>query len=270
VSVDRDLWNAAADLTKQGRGFVLVTVIKAAGSTPRNAGAKMLWRPPDNGEADAAGFNGTVGGGQFERLALDAAQAHFQRRSCGTEHFVLATDADQCCGGTMDVFFEYCGPRQRLVVFGAGHVSKALAEVLRAAALELLIVDDRAEWNTHERFPAARRLLSWDEGVAAATEQHASTLACVMTCSHDTDLELLRRLNAEPSRVPAFVGLIGSESKKVCLFRRLVASGIDDGLVNRIHCPIGLGDMGKEPELVAVSIAGQILLEAKRLGAPAR
>ncbi len=267
MSTDRDLWTAAADLTRQGRGFVLVTVIKAAGSTPRDAGAKMLWRPPDNGSADAAGFIGTVGGGQFERLALDAAQTHFQRRSCGTEHFVLATDADQCCGGTMDVFFEYCGPRQRLVVFGAGHVSRALAEVLRAAAMEIVIADDRADWNTVERFPAARRALSWDEGVAAATEQHASTLACVMTCSHDTDLELLRRLLAVPARVPAFVGLIGSESKKVCLFRRLVASGIDERLVQRVHCPIGLGDMGKEPELVAVSIAGQVLLEAKKIGA---
>jgi xanthine dehydrogenase accessory factor len=83
-----------------------------------------------------------------------------------------------------------------------------------------------------------------------------------MTCSHDTDFELLRRLLAKP---PAFTGLIGSRSKRVCLFGRLIASGLDDAVVQQVHCPIGLGDMGKAPSLVAVSMAGQLLLEARKL-----
>lgn len=245
----------AADLARTGRPFVLITVIACKGSTPRDPGAKMLFRP---GEP----LLGTVGGGQFEHLVLDAAARCFERRSCAQERFVLATDADQCCGGAMDVFMEYVGPRQRLVVFGAGHVSKALMELMSHAAIETIVVDDRPEWNSPERFPHSRRVLNWEEGVALTRERPDETLACVMTCSHDTDLDLLRRILPSP---PAFVGLIGSRSKRACLFRRLVASGIDPGAVERVHCPIGLGDMGKEPHLVAVSIAGQILLEAKRL-----
>jgi xanthine dehydrogenase accessory factor len=255
VSSERVIFAEAARLAAAGEPFVLVTVIATKGSTPRDPGAKILWRP-------GAPLLGTVGGGQFERLVIDAAAMHFERRSCGQEHLVLHEDADQCCGGTMDVFYEYCGPRQRLVVFGAGHVAKALIDALAPAAIETIVVDDRPEWNSADRFPRSRRLLEWDTGVHAARERPEETFVCVMTCSHDTDFDLLRRLL---DRSPGFVGLIGSRSKRACLFSRLIASGANESAVQRVHCPIGLGDMGKEPELVAISIAGQILLEMKRL-----
>ena len=90
-----------------------------------------------------------------------------------------------------------------------------------------------------------------------------------MTCSHETDFELLQSLLASDATgaVPAFVGLIGSRSKRVCLFGRLIGAGIDEDRVKRMHCPIGVDDTGKEPRMVAVSMAAQILLEAKRLDA---
>lgn len=253
----QEIFEAAARLSAAGQPFVLVTVIGAKGSTPRDPGAKMLWRPGQP-------LLGTVGGGQFEHLVIDGAAGHFERRSCGQEHLVLHTDADQCCGGTMEVFYEYCGPRQRLVVFGAGHVARALIDTLAPAAIETVVVDDRTDWNTADRFPRSNRIHAWDEGVRTACERPEETLACVMTCSHDTDFDLLRKLLERP---PVFVGLIGSWSKRACLFSRLIASGLDESAVQRIHCPIGLGDMGKEPGLVAISIAGQILLEMKRLDA---
>ncbi|MBL8746361.1 MAG: xanthine dehydrogenase accessory protein XdhC [Phycisphaerae bacterium] len=253
---DADMWDLAARLSARGEPFVMLTVIGTQGSTPRDPGARMIWRP-------GAGFFGTVGGGQFEHLALASAERHFRERSRGVERFVLGAEAEQCCGGTMDVFLEFCGAARRLVIFGAGHVSSALVSILSAAALEIVVVDDRVEWNTEERFGRARRVRRFDEGVSIACERPEATLACVMTCSHDTDLELLERLLVNP---PAFVGLIGSRSKRACLFRRLVASGVSEERVKRVHCPIGLGDMGKEPELIAVSMAGQILLEARRLG----
>jgi xanthine dehydrogenase accessory factor len=259
MSEDRELLKTAASLAEGGQSFVLITVVKKQGSTPRGAGAKMIWRPGDD-------HLGTVGGGQFELLTLDAARAHYEKRSCGLEHYVLGADADQCCGGTMDVFFEYHGARQRLVIFGAGHVSAALAAMLRASALEIVIVDDRPDWNTEARFPGLRRIGGWNAGVDVACQRAEATLACVMTCSHDTDFELLRSLLKSPASTPAFVGLIGSRSKRVCLFGRLVASGLDEALVQKVHCPIGVGDTGKEPSLVAISMAAQVLMEAKNVG----
>src|SRR5262249_5734065 len=154
---------------------------------------KMIWRP---GPAGDGALTGTVGGGQFEYLVMDAAQRHCERRSCGTEHFVLGADADQCCGGTVGVLDEYCGARARVMLCGAGHVSQALAGLLTGGAVEVVIVDDRPDWNSAARFPRARREIDWDRGISAAREHPADAFACVMTCSHDTDLELLRKLLA--------------------------------------------------------------------------
>src|SRR5947207_14243703 len=140
MSADRDILLSAAKLAQDGEPFVLITVIRTQGSTPRDAGAKMIYRNPTP--------QGTVGGGQFELLVLDAAQRHLENRTSGTEKYTLGADADQCCGGVMEVFFDFCGARQRLVVFGAGHVSQALAQILTTAPLEVVIVDDRQDWNS--------------------------------------------------------------------------------------------------------------------------
>lgn len=223
----------------------------------------MIWRPRDNRATPGpAGLMGTVGGGQFEVLVLEAARTCFERRSTVMESFVLGADADQCCGGRMDVLLEYHGYSAKLVLFGAGHVSLALVEVLAWAGLDIVVVDDREEWNSSARYGTARRLMTWSSGVAEAQRDPERTLACVMTYSHETDFELLRQLLDSP---PVFVGLIGSRSKRVCLFSRLVASGVDEQVVQRVHCPIGVGDTGKEPKAVAISMAAQLLLEAKKL-----
>jgi xanthine dehydrogenase accessory factor len=253
----------AADLTERGEEFVLITVVRAQGSTPRNAGAKMIWRP---GAGDTPnGAIGTVGGGHFEHLVLDAARACREKRSHTLERFVLGSDADQCCGGVMEVFLEYHGAPVALVIFGAGHVAQALHQTLSFSSLSTTIVDDRSEWCAQSRFPGTACVHSWQEGVAKVHQHPERTLAVVMTCSHDTDYDLLHALLAKP---PAFLGLIGSRSKRACLFTRLSASGIDGAAVQRVVCPIGVGDTGKEPKAVALSIAAQLLMEAKAL-APA-
>ena len=275
MATDRDIFAQATRLTEAGAPFVLITVIATKGSTPRDAGAKMIWSPSSGGTGE---FVGTVGGGQFELLVAESAAKVFATRSTATEHFVLGAEAEQCCGGAMDVFLEYCGSRQRLVIFGAGHVAHELTDILRGSPLEVIVADDRTEWNSPERFSCrARRVLNWDEGIMLARERSHETLACVMTCSHETDFELLKGLLANEEEqdrgrtplgsdsVPAFVGLIGSRSKRICLFGRLIGAGINEELVKRIQCPIGVGDTGKEPRMVAISMAAGILLEAKRV-----
>lgn len=257
---DREVFQAGAALLNEGLGFVMATVVRTQGSTPRNAGAMMLWRP-GLGESPGA-IVGTIGGGRLESMVIEAAHLCHERRGAVMERFVLGADADQCCGGVVEVFLQWHGPRARVVVFGAGHVSHELHLLLRGSGLETVIADDRADWNSGERFPGARRATTWDEGVLAVHEHPDRTLVVVMTCSHDTDLALLRRLLEKP---PAFVGLIGSRSKRACLFTRLAASGADGEAVRRVQCPVGVGDTGKEPKSVAVSIAARLLMEARAL-----
>lgn len=265
----RLILRTASELAEAGEEFVLVTVIRTQGSTPRSAGAKMIWRPqpvdtPSNELAALPNSSfGTIGGGQFEHLVLDAARECLKRRAHATERFVLGAEAEQCCGGVMEVFLEYHGRPAHVVVFGAGHVAQSLAGLLAPSRLALTIVDDRPDWNSAERFPNTRRIGSWKHGIAAATNEPSSSLVLVMTYSHDVDFEILRDLLA--AAPPAFTGLIGSKSKRACLFGRLVAAGIDESLVRSVRCPIGIGDTGKEPHAVAISIAAQLLIEARIL-----
>jgi xanthine dehydrogenase accessory factor len=164
----------------------------------------------------------------------------------------------------MDVFFEFVGTRQRLVVFGAGHVGEALVRVLDGASLEIVVADDRADWNSEARFPGRRRVLDLDEATRLALERPETTLACVMTYSHDIDFDIVCELaGAEPP--PAFVGLIGSRTKAACFRTRFESRGLTGEQIGRIHCPIGVGDLGKTPLEVAISVAAQVLGVCRRL-----
>ncbi|MCK4871592.1 MAG: xanthine dehydrogenase accessory protein XdhC [Phycisphaerales bacterium] len=249
----------AAELSRHGRSYVLITVIKAEGSAPRGPGAKMLWVPG----TDAEDRVGTVGGGRMEYLVLEAAGRYHRERKTGIERYALDADAGQCCGGAMQVFFEYHGSPARFVLFGAGHVGKELVHTLRDADLAITVVDDRAEWNSKERFPDVQRLMDVDAGVRFAHELPESTLVCVMTYSHDLDLDIIRKVLAVPT---AYMGLIGSASKRATHFSKLVESGYTTEQVEQVHCPIGIGKFGKAPSLVAVSIAAELLMEAQRIG----
>ncbi|MGQ0628431.1 MAG: XdhC family protein [Phycisphaerales bacterium] len=274
MTEDLHVLTEAARLLRGGHPFVMATVISCKGSTPRNAGARMNWRPGSDA-AVAAGpsaegqLTGTVGGGQFEHLAIGTARECLATGRGRVERYVLSEDADQCCGGVMEVYFEYHAPRARVVLFGAGHVARELAALLSAGPIETVVVDDRVDWNSAVRFPEATRVLAFDEGVRTCGERSGVTLACVMTCSHDTDFDLLRAILSAGSR-PAFLGLIGSRSKRACLFGRLVAAGIAEDLVRAVECPIGIGDTGKEPKLVAISIAAQLLTRARILAGDAK
>ena len=263
IHENENVLRVAADLVECGQEFVLITVVRTQGSTPRAAGARMIWRP--SGTALPNGGVGTIGGGQFEHLVIEAARACCQRRTHGLETFVLGADADQCCGGTMEVFLEYHARPASLVLFGAGHVAGATAELLAFTSIQLTVVDDRREWNTAERFPRAERLHDWNAGVEQSHAEPQRTIALVMTCSHETDFDVLSLLLARGRTPPTMVGLIGSRSKRACLFTRLLGAGVDPERVQRIVCPIGVGDTGKEPRAVAVSIAAQVLMEVKQL-----
>ncbi|MFT5422491.1 MAG: xanthine dehydrogenase accessory factor [Phycisphaerales bacterium] len=259
MSSERAILTQAASLMGEGVPFVLVTVASTQGSSPRSAGAKMIWKPNDE-------ILGSIGGGELEHLARDAARTHLENSETGVERFVLGADADQCCGGTVDLLFECFGARTRVVLFGAGHVSREIVRCLDDAPVEIVVVDERPEWNSAERFGGGcRREMNPECGVEIAQENPGSTLTCVLTHSHDLDFDILRGLLADPAKAPAYVGLIGSKSKRACFFTRLSGSGIDQPMIDRVTCPMGLGDMGKAPGLVAVSIVGELLIKAKEI-----
>ena len=247
---------ALAELASAGRPAVLVTVLRAEGSTPREAGAKMVvWD---------AGFEGTIGGGHLELEALAEARkvlAAAERGEVGSptvREFALGPSLGQCCGGRAAVLFEaIAAVRWNVALFGAGHVGKALVKLLGDLPCAVTWIDAR-ESEFPEALPRNVRRVVTDasEDEVRALPPGADVL--VMTHSHQLDLEIVEAVMKRGDH--RYLGLIGSRTKRARFEQRLVAHGRSPADLARLTCPIGLpGVGGKDPAEIAIAVAAQLL-----------
>jgi xanthine dehydrogenase accessory factor len=237
----------SGELAKLGRPFAIVTVVRAAGSTPAGVGAKMIVR-------DDGAFFGTIGGGHLEQLALGDAQRCLSEGASRTFHYALGASAGQCCGGVVDAFVEVVGTGPRLYLFGAGHVAQALCRVLEGTPFAVEVIDERAEWL--ERLPShvTRHAAPWDE--VDPIWDPARTHVAIMTHRHDVDQDIVAAIVRKPVK---YIGLVGSRTKWEKFRTRLSARGYTVEELARVKCPIGLDLGGKSPQEVALSIAAELL-----------
>ncbi len=249
---------------------VLVTVLGTQGSVPRASGTRML--------VLADGVAATIGGGHLEFQAIAHARELLAGRSVALQlRQVLGPSLGQCCGGALELGFERVGAadaarvaallqpaRAPLALFGGGHVGRALVRTLAPLPFAVRWIDSR-----DEIFPA-----DLPEGVvcehsspvqAAVADLAPGSRVLIMSFSHAEDLDIviacLRRLR-EQNDLP-FVGLIGSRTKWATFRHRLEERGFGPDEIARITCPIGVpGIAGKEPEVIAVAVAAQLLQQA--------
>jgi xanthine dehydrogenase accessory factor len=259
------LWPRIAQTLQRGEACVVVTVERAEGSTPREAGAAMA--------ITAQGYFGTIGGGTLEWHAMAEAQTLLGKpgaRKSITK--LLGPDLGQCCGGRVNLSLQSLGiddlpfansmaeqeirndAERRLVLglYGAGHIARSL--VLATAPLPVRVSwwDERAD-----AFPAfTPENVSCQHGPFEIAEDIEAVL--VMTHSHSLDLEIVDA--ALQNTKISFVGLIGSATKQARFVSRLKAKGHDENSLQRLHCPIGsFGLSSKQPAIIAASVAVQLL-----------
>ena len=246
---------------------VLVSVAAAEGSVPRGPGAWMAVFAHD--------IAGTIGGGHLEFQAI----AHARELLAGAvrepvRRFALGPSLGQCCGGVVHLRFERVGAadiaalRQRLApqlaplaLFGGGHVGRALVNVLATLPFAITWIDSRDEIFPAQ-LPANVTCEHSDPVHAAVAGLDTGSRVLIMSFSHAEDLDIvaacLHRLR-EHDDLP-YIGLIGSKTKWATFRHRLEERGFTPGELARVTCPIGLpGIAGKEPEVIAVSAAAQIL-----------
>ncbi|MFT4268914.1 MAG: xanthine dehydrogenase accessory protein XdhC [Xenophilus sp.] len=256
----------------QARG-VLVRVASTQGSTPREAGAWMaVW--PD-------AITGTIGGGQLEFQAVAQARALLAGLgdaavpAGGTPvRCPLGPGLGQCCGGVMFLDYRVVGgqdapalraeltdPLAPVALFGGGHVGAAIVQLLARLPYRVRWIDSRDSIFPAST-PAQVQAEHSDPVQAAVADLAPGSQVLVMSFSHAEDLDIvvacLRRLRARGD-LP-YVGLIGSRTKWATFRRRLAARGFSEAEMARITCPIGVpGITGKEPEVIAVAVAAQLL-----------
>jgi xanthine dehydrogenase accessory factor len=248
----KDIFQAIVEALEKNQPVALATVVRAQGSTPREAGAKMLVY------ADGS-IMGTVGGSAVEGRVTAAAQQALADGQPRLLDFDL-TERDQLgmlCGGQMQIFVDVITPAPQLVLFGAGHVAQEIARIGAQLGFAVVVVDARPEWANAQRFPQAQRLIvaPLDEAVAQINVTPQTYIA-IMTGEHYSDEVALRRVVGLPA---AYIGLIGSQRKVKTIFEHLRADGVPEEQLARVHAPIGLPIGGEKPAEIAVSIAAELV-----------
>lgn len=257
-------WTGVVELLRrERRAGVLVTVVDVRGHAPRDAGAKMV--------VAGADVWGTIGGGNLEETVLVRARAMLTGRTTSPEQLVVGltdqTRTDhgrQCCGGEVTVLLEPLPVPAAIAIFGIGHVGLELARILVRHDLELHLVDSRAAQLTDQRLACLAdgqaRLQVHHSPVpelALAALPHGSHVL-VMTHDHAEDFALCDE--ALRCAHLASIGLIGSAAKWSRFRTGLRVEGHDEAAVARITSPIGgPGPSSKEPEVIAVSVAAEML-----------
>ena len=257
--MNEEVLTAAADALKRGEPAALVTVVRAQGSTPQRAGAKMLVY------ADGRTI-GTIGGGCYESDAINHARGAIQSARPALLHFELNDDFAQenglICGGRMDVHVDPLLPDPRLYIVGAGHVGFELGRIAGGAGFRIHVIDDREKFASAERFPGADVIVEPIPDWLHRADIPASAFVVVVTRGHTHDLDAMRALAARDLR---YLGLIGSRAKVARISSALLAEGLPAECLARIHAPIGFDIGAVTPAEIAISILAELI--AVRRGA---
>jgi xanthine dehydrogenase accessory factor len=242
---------------------VLAELVAARGSVPRDAGAWML--------VTAENVSGTIGGGQLEYLAIDHARRMLRRSETASELDVpLGPDIGQCCGGRVSVVFRAVdaalradlasrveaerAERSEALIFGAGHVGRALAASLALLPLRVALIDGRADEIAKAPEGVEMRLTPLPE----AEVERARPGAAFVVLTHDHALDFLIADAALARGDAGYVGLIGSATKRARFAKWRAEHGARDG-VGGLTCPIGGPSGDKRPEVIAAFTAAEIM-----------
>jgi xanthine dehydrogenase accessory factor len=247
---DLELYEEIVRLTRGGEPFALATVVETGGSSPRKPGAKMLVRS-DGTTA------GTVGGGRVEKETIDAAVQSLETRKTILLPFELTEGNGFVCGGRMSIYVEPRGAAPRLVMFGAGHVGRAVAELAKRCGFHVTVADSRPELANRENFPFADGIVAVPVGeVPTHVTIDSGTFIVIATATHVTDFEAVRNGLSTPAR---FIGLLGSARKKTALLKALEMEGFPPEARERVVSPVGLSIAAETPQEIAVSIVAELI-----------
>jgi len=254
---DLEILNEAARLLENGKGLVLCTVVEKKGSGPRDVGAKMLVN------MDGATF-GTIGGGNVERAlvneCLKAIKEHKSRKvvfNLSKNHVEGTVATGMICGGELTMLIDVIEPALTLVIVGTGHVALPLAKLASNVGFKVVIVDDEHKIAKKEQFPTAENIIAGDYAHVLGEFVFSPTDTVVI--AHGEPEHDYAALKAVIERDTAYVGLLGSATKKEILTQRLRTQGVKEAFIQTLHTPIGLDIGAQTPEEIAVSILAEII-----------
>ena len=250
------IFQYAAKLEQEGREFAICTVISAEGSSPGRASFKMIVLPDGS-------QTGTVGGGNLGlTVANDAREVIAQQKSRFVTYDLNQNGTKSLgmlCGGQATLYIEYVGSRPSLYIYGAGHVGRFLASFASTVGFEVTVLDDRPDYATATRIPDARHFLCGDFVELVRTASYVPQgYHVILTDKHVSDERVLKALlERNPDR--RYVGMIGSRTKILEVYRHLEQAGIARAELARVYAPVGIDHGGQTAEEIALAICAELV-----------
>ena len=250
---------AASEAMASGRRAALVTITGVEGSAPRQSGSRMLVY----GDGSIVG---TIGGGTFELKVIQAATEAIQSSRPVRFSAHLTRDLGMCCGGAMEAYIEPLETVVDLVIYGAGHVGQATANMATQAGFRVTVIDERPEFADSDRFQTGIDVQCGDPRVLIdRLPWGLDTYHLVVTHSHSLDQDIVA---AALPRSVGWLGMIGSRSKVAKFFIRYRAAGMNEALFSKLSAPVGLDINAETPEEIAVSILAEIIRVKRQASQP--
>jgi xanthine dehydrogenase accessory factor len=247
-------------------GAVVATVLRgpdgAAGALVlEGSGRSRETREVHDGVGAPGAHDGPLSGAAGHvRLAIaDAAARALDAEASGTVAIPVGAE-------DVEVFVEVFPPRPRLIVFGGVHVAVALVRLARELGYRTIVADGRAAFANRDRFPDADELLvAWPEEAFARIGLDRASYVAVLTHDPKFDEPALAIALRSDAR---YVGAIGSRRTQAARRARLLARGVTEAELARLHGPIGLDLGGRGAGEIALAILAE--MTAVRYGAGGR
>ena len=253
---------------------VMVSVETANGSTPREAGALML--------VSQTAIHDSIGGGQLEYMAIDRARQMLRGGEDESAMDVgLGPEIGQCCGGRVTLALRRvdaamaaeiiaADARESMLmphvyVFGAGHVGNALCRALALLPVRTILVDTRQREIDAAPEGVEKRLAAMPESLVGDAPAGSAFLA--LTHDHALDFLIVKEALMQPDA--AYVGMIGSKSKRGAFANWFRGEGGNEDALVRLVCPLGGSDIkDKRPGVIAALTAAEVMAALARHAIP--
>ncbi len=255
------IYEKMAELVKSGVDFVFVVVVNAESSTASKKGFKMVVLK------DGIIF-GTVGGGTLEKDAIDIAKGLFNTKGTYYKRYVLKEgdplSLGMVCGGEAELYFEYVGSKKQMVIFGAGHLGRAIYQVAKISNdYEFIVVDERSEFADKEFFKDAN--IFSGEGVYKKVSDlpiKDGAEVIIVTPGGENDPYILKGLFDKGIHYP-YIGMIGSLNRRNKCFEKATELGVKKEFLDSIYAPVGIAINSETPFEIAIAILAEIIAVKK-------
>jgi xanthine dehydrogenase accessory factor len=194
----------------------------------------------------------SINNGEKGLITISNGGLHFER-GASQEKQIISTFSDRDIWS----YSEQIGLADTVYIFGAGHISLPLSQILRMLNFRVAVFDDRTDLSTFNAntFAHKKEIIDYKNASIWVPEGNNSYVA-IMTFGHRSDGTVLRQMLPKKLR---YLGMIGSKSKVGTLFDNLRQEGFSDESLSFVNSPIGLISGNQTPEEIAVSIAAKII-----------